>query len=32
MYTYSGLMLIYGRNEHNVVKQLSFDLKSINLN
>ena len=27
MYTYSGLMLMYGRNNHNIVKQLSSNQK-----
>ena len=27
MYTYGGFMLLYGRNQHNIVKQLSFNYK-----
>ena len=27
MYTYSWFMLLYGRNQHNIVKQFSFNLK-----
>ena len=27
MYTYSGLMMMYGRNNHNIVKQLPSNQK-----
>jgi len=29
MYTYGWFMLMHGRNQHNIVKQLSFNLKKI---
>ena len=27
MYVYGGFMLLNGRNQHNIVKQLSFNYK-----